>query len=252
MADVKSIYAKKVGARNHLDGRPTTYEQLLLEPISDVPGGAESYPDWEFEHGQSLRFYVGGFRWFQRATGTYDLSKITSYAASAIKTVDKETNWRTMPESRSDWAECSLNQFRAARSIKAQHFAKAALVIVACEKFLADMLSSDEPPSGVTINDIYKNMSVVPAVWRINDFDKDFLSGMLKADPSSHDIVAANAKQSKEILEQMSKAATVSSSTVLSVKESVDKIKGIKSGIITAKPVKGKTRNAATEAIEIN
>lgn len=103
-------------------GRPTSYADLLSETLAQKLGDAGHYPDWEFDHGQATRFYVGGYRWFMRTAGMYDLSKLADYGSGAVELIKDKTDWRTMPMSGTDWDACSINQFRAAKDAKPQHF----------------------------------------------------------------------------------------------------------------------------------
>ena len=162
--------------------------------------------------------------------------------------VETKTNWRDMPASGDRWQNCSLNQFRSAKNRKPIYFQKAALVIAACEIVLAERLASSKSlRRPTTIGDLYTNMSIIPAVWNINDFDKPFVKSLLEADAGAHDKIRDAAGQSsRTFLDHMASGSTVTAPTAHAVKSYIDlNCPTVTCGNVRAKPgVKGGTLNA--------
>lgn len=240
-------YAEQIADRGALTERPASYAGLLLQPLT-APGAVAgaSYPDWEFDHAKSMRFYVGGYRWFMRATGMYDLSKLSDYGDQAVKLVATKTQWAKMPETSNDWGKCSINQFRAAKNATAQHFSKAALVIAACECVLIEKIEAGAINEGTpSVADLYTNMSIIPAVWSIADFNAAYLSKLIQAEGGLADrIVGAADQTSKDALTQLAAGHTVTKATAEKIKGYIEANTELGCGVATARASK-KTRSAA-------
>ena len=194
--------------------RPRAYSDLLARPIADDPGEASaSYEDWEFDHGDAVRFYVGGIRRFMREVKTYEVQAMAAFAGEAAKVIEGQTDWRDMPLSSGKWDRVSLNQFSAAKKREPMMFAKAASVILACERMMASQKDKVPDPAH-----IYRYMKIVPACWTIGDFDEAFLkaarSSLGNFEP---ELLDATGQASGAVFEDMAKGHPVTFETANAV-----------------------------------
>lgn len=233
-------YSEAIAARSHTQGRPDGYETLLLSPVGASPTDAGCYTGWEFDHAESLRFYVGGFRWFMRVTGMFDLSKISAYSERGVD-IARRTSWTKLPVPARDWDSCSINQFRAAKDVKAQQFVKAALVIATCEAIVADRISSGRS-EGISVVDVYNNMSIVPAVWSLAQIGKGAFD---KVDAKKiEQLMDYSGQTNPRILDDIGSGHTVTAATAIKIKQFIDeKIAQVPAGVITSRRMN--VRNAS-------
>lgn len=187
--------------RTRPESRPEDYEDLLLEAIQydvDLDDTDEleavSYDDWEFDHGSSRRFYVDGLRRFMRETGIQTVDAIAGYGEAAVKEVAEKTDWAKMPNSNSHWTDSiATNQFRHARNGVPVFFQKAALIIVACELAAGDAIEKaakanknkdskkdDKEISLKSASEIYSFMSIRPACYNVDRFNKGYFEDLDK------------------------------------------------------------------------
>jgi hypothetical protein len=235
-------YGDGIAVRSPAEGRPVHYEDLLFAPVGATPADSTSYSGWEFDHAESLRFYVGGFRWFMRATGIFDLSKISDFALDGVA-IAKQTKWIELPVPEGDWNGCSINQFRAAKDIKAVQFAKAALVIATCEAIVQKGLESGRLDADrLNVGAVYQHMSIVPAVWSLAQIAKGAFD---KVDPKHIEAALDSAGQTNpKVLEDLSLGSTVTQGTAVKLKAHIDgHLKGISTGAVTSRRMNA--RNAS-------
>jgi hypothetical protein len=218
-------YAESLRQKGRPHKRPTAYEALLFEPIADAPSNAgPSYTNWEFDHGRTPRFYVGGLLWFMRVSGIPDIQSLAEYGSRAVEEVEKNTIWAAMPNSGENWKDCSLNQFRYARLGRAVYFQKAALVIVACEIALTETTNDGRiVDKSVSPDDVHHHMSIVPAVWNIDSFNPEYLTDLNHRHPNAKGALRdAAGQRSTDVIDRMAEGYTVTSSTALDVKKYID------------------------------
>ncbi len=185
---MRAMARRAFGGRVHIldqrvdaAARPAAYEDLLDAPIADMPAAdgrppVRSYSGWEFDHGPNRRFYLKGLRWFLRAARIGDVKSLTAYAQRALATVH-ETGWTDFAPGDAHWDSLSYNQLRACRSQQPVFLQKAALILLACEHALADH-GADALKA-----QMYKHMKVLPAVYRIDLFDRAFIREAESAAP---------------------------------------------------------------------
>lgn len=198
----------------------------MLHPLADDPtkSGSVSYDGWEFDHGGVQRFYVGGMRWFMRQSGIEKIPTLAGYAEEAVATIANQTNWTTMPNSETRWDQMSPNQLRSARKMDHVFFQKAALVIVTCERALADKLAKGgSTPFPIKPEDIYSVMSIIPAVWNIDDFDKKTLQQLQEKYPEAMAYLREKSGQSASTIEHLATGHSVQHATAMAVKAAIDK-----------------------------
>ena len=171
--------------------RPVQYEDLLETPIADDPTApnAKCYVGWGVDHWgwKNQRFYIRGFRWFQTISGL-EPQKISGHRGKVAKFVKKNTEWLDQSARPSLWDdEPARQQFNAAANMRPMLFHKAALIIVTCEIAFATLLKkSGKAVSGITAAEqTYSRLRIVPAVWNIDGFNKDYIEAQEKALPGS-------------------------------------------------------------------
>lgn len=170
--------------------RPDHYEDLLETPIADDPTApnAKCYDGWGVDHWdrKNIKFYIRGFRWFQTISGL-DPQKISEHKDEAAKFVKENTKWPDQSARPGLWDdEPARQQFNAAARTRPMLFHKAALIIVTCEIVCATLLKSGRAVSGITAAEqIYSRLRIVPAVWNIDGFNKDYIKAQEEASPGS-------------------------------------------------------------------
>ncbi|MFL9841726.1 hypothetical protein ABS767_12190 [Sphingomonas sp. ST-64] len=203
--------------------RPEHYSVLLREPIS-LEKGQDSFDGWEFAHGARQRFYVDGMQWFARTSGIQRAQDLDRYGPLAAETIEHGMTWHQMPMSGNNWNDCSDIQFRRARNRHPMFFQKAALVILACELALADRIRVGRVnDKTVTALDVYSKMSIIPACWHIDDFDRAALKTLIESDEEALTKLRDAAAQTKKtFVEHMVVGHTVTLKTAKAVKKYLD------------------------------
>lgn len=202
------------------DSRPTHYTEFLLHPIADDPTKATWYPDWEHDHGDARRFFVGGMQWFLRRSGfkARELEPFAKAAVAEVKKLPTMENVKEMPNSGDHWNALSRNQIKAARDKEPMFIQKCILLIIACELATAAALEAFAQKKGAdatlvlrgkaldkagvtSATMIYSKMAVVPAVWNINDFYRTY-EELAKLGPAAlSDVTSGAGQRSVRILE---------------------------------------------------
>lgn len=203
--------------------RPANYADLLSHPINNK-AGEPSYDGWELDHANKMRFYVGGMHWFIRASGLVQASALPGFAERAVETIQDHTTWPRMPVSPDSWMSCSDVQFRHARNTRPISLPKALLIIVACELALTERVrlgrAIDATVNGLSV---YDKMSIIPACWHIDDFDKDAKVALLREDPEADAKLRDAAGQTKKtFLDHLAVGQTVTLETARAVKRYLD------------------------------
>lgn len=172
-------YLTKIKTQDRRSERPKNAEALLLHPIADdpTPPDTESYSHWEFDHASQRRFYVGGFLWFLSRTGM-NANSLAAFKDKAVEAVADRTTWEEMPNSGSRWNEkIARQQFNLARNHRALFFQKAAIIIMACELAVEELLKSGREIKDISgPEDVYKYMSIIPACWNVDEFNEGYLN----------------------------------------------------------------------------
>lgn len=229
--------------------RPEHYSELLREPIS-LEKGQPSFAGWEFAHGSRQRFYVDGMQWFIRTSGIQRAQELDRYGPLAAEELEHGITWHEMPMSGNNWNDCSDIQFRRARNVKPIFYQKAALVILACELALADRIRVGRVnDKQVTALDVYKNMSIIPACWHIDEFDRTALKRLTDADPDVlNKLRDRSAQTAKTFVDHLATGHTVTLKTAKAVKRYIDEAQpklGI--GSLNARQSNGLGTKNATE-----
>lgn len=240
MTFMNMTYMEKITSQERKSERPTEYTGLLLHAVSNGwdDDGAQSYVNWEFDHGDKQRFYVGGLLWFFRETGM-NANLLSGYRKKAIKAVADRTNWAKMPNSNQFWKQdIARPQYNVATRGDPLYFQKAAIVIMSCEVAVEDALNEGVSCDEIEIpEDIYKKMSIIPACWNINDFNIEFYSRLIDSNGDVKDrLVESSNQESSTVIENLAKGNTVTYNTALSIKNEIDSSTGFKVGKVRATP----------------
>lgn len=249
-------YLADIAEQNRTAARPENYEALLFHPIADDPTATDAtcYPNWEFDHGLQRRFYVGGILWFLRSA-RINANSLAGFKDDAIVAVRERTDWSNMPNSNNNWTgQIARQQYNAARNHTPLFFQKAAIVIMSCELAAEAMLANGRVLQDIdTPQDIYRFMSVIPACWNVNDFNKDFYNQYVAKDKAAQEKlkVAATLSQ-KAVLWDLADGHTVTYETAKAVKEAIDQDfpEDVNVGEVRSKPGKknlGKKRTSDYE-----
>lgn len=217
-------YRDTIKAQGRSSRRPKEADELLLFKIADDPeeSDARSYEDWEFDHGASKRFYVGGFRWFMRNTKLNASTLAVKYKAEVPEALRDRTDWTSMPDPKNAWSQIARIQFSAASNQKPMFFQKAAMVLMACELAVEEMLKGNIDTGEIKKpEDIYTTMSVVPACWNINDFTEEFLEKLGKSSQGVSTLKQSTGLSSKA-LEQVASGYTVTWQTANKIKSTLE------------------------------
>lgn len=225
MAIVGEKYMDSIAVTKRQAKRPSDYSDLLLHPVNNDPeNDIACYNNWEFDHGAIQRFYVGGLLWFFRQTGM-NANTLSGYRKTGIKAVKERTNWHKMPNSKNVWTQdIARPQFNTASRGLPMLFQKAAIILMTCEVAVEDGLASGEQYDDIASpEDIYGIMSVVPACWNVNDFNRSFYDELKKKETGVIDLLRDEAAQDQPaVFEHLAKGNTVTYSTAVQVKNAID------------------------------
>lgn len=250
-------YLDLVSKQTRSKKRPSSYDELLFNPVSDNPEAsqAECYQDWEFDHGSHSRFYVGGFRWFLRQTG-WSANQISEFARAAVETVNQETNWHEMPESGELWSQpVARVRFNSVKNGEPQRFAKAAMVVMACELAVADALNNGREFKEIeSPEDIYGKMTIIPACWNIDDFNQKTLAQIDQTPGAMEAIKAETGQRNSKVFEQLASGNAVTWETANKLKKFLERseMEHLKVGEVRARPGRMLGRKKASDEEEVD
>ncbi|MEJ0061497.1 MAG: hypothetical protein WDM79_18900 [Terricaulis sp.] len=226
--------------------------QLLTIPLAADPYAlnAISYPGWHVER-QACHFYVGGMLDFfalQIATDPLALSHFFTDALKISAAWPSGNHWASQaPGKKDSWRQIAYTQALAARRGEPLLFAKAALVLLACELAAEDAMSKGtlstaaQQALGGSGAGVYSFMSIVPAVWNIDGFNQIFYNSLSDAEIDA--IVNAAGQSNRHPITEMANGATVTFETAHAVK-------GVllnRVGAVRAKPGAYQGRRSASE-----
>ncbi len=189
---------------------------------------AEGAPDWLTDHAIGRRFYVTGINRFLKETGL-DATKLFQYRYDAHRIILEETSWpQDIPAAREQWQkDLGKPQISLACQQKPMSFAKAAQLLVTCEIAIKDILTGRHRnlslPTGVDAPEkIHSMMSILPAVWNINDFTDTLISAIRAhyGDPIPHITKGVNLNSSY-IITDLTQGHTVTLETATKVRDFV-------------------------------
>ncbi len=251
-------YLSDIRAQNRPRQRPDNHEKLLFHPIADDPSSesAVCYEDWEFDHGRMNRFYVGGFLWFLRQVDEPP-SNLSRFREEAISRIADQTNWFEMPNSGKAWSEgIARQQFNVAKRREPLHFQKAAIIIMACEIAAEAALGQGrEMPDINDAKDVYTTMSIIPACWNINDFNRDLISRLEKLPDAFDKLKEATGQDSPTVFRHLAVGNTVTWETAAKTHHVIsnDFDSSFKVGKVRAHPGRGSLgKQKATEFERVN
>jgi len=166
--------------RAHWTERPAHYEALLLEPIcvesnqNLTSGGC--YVRWEQDHWLTKRFYVAGMQWFIANT-QIGQGPLVNLRLDVQALVNEGGVWNDPAVPAAYWGkEFGRPQVLEAWGKHPISFSSAAKVLLCCELAVAAMLKQRDTVGGLTsAGQIYSRMGIVPAVWNIIGFGKEYV-----------------------------------------------------------------------------
>ncbi|MBI1186190.1 MAG: hypothetical protein GC206_02490 [Alphaproteobacteria bacterium] len=211
--------------------RPKTYGSLLSVPIThDSPRTDDGcYPFWEEDHADKRHFYLGGFNHFMRSGAVGDVKELHVFSKDALELVQDLRGWTDMPGPRDAWTEFSYNQVRHAKNGMPLYFQKAAIVMLCCELAMRDRIKGKKERSRLRIEhedeqQIYLYMSIIPACWNIDDFNRAYLDRLEDAHPGAKaQLCDAAGQTSIRVIEELADGYTVTRATAAAIKDFVDK-----------------------------
>ncbi len=130
--------------------------RMLLQPRLDI-----SVPEWIGALGERRAFRVRGFSWFREAV-PLGIAALAPFLPEVRTTLEARPGWTALSF---PWAEpFSLRQVYDAANREPVLFAKAAKTILLCEIAAA--------ANQIDLAELYRNMRIESAVYRIADFDR--------------------------------------------------------------------------------
>lgn len=214
--------------------RPQDPQDLLLRPVDVDPANTQAWKGvWATDHGTRLRFYVAGLDWFL-TTAKITVDQLASFKDDAVVDAN-QFGWRktggatamAQREMQPFWEKLSKPQFYSARSREPMQFAKASLVILACELALEERLAKQEAgkldpkfhideavKSGA---EVYSHMAIVPACWHLSGFGEEYVERQKALRPTFARDLAQHIRQDDEFLKQLASGHTCSHETVAEI-----------------------------------
>lgn len=166
------------------------------------------YPGWDITVARQKSFYVTGAMWFTQNVIS-EVTKISFYEAEFYELLEKRKSWRVLSF---DFDErFSTRQAIDALSLKKRRplrFFKAAQTILLCEAVIREQAKV----YGVTatVEDLYRNMKIEPAVYFLEGYDIDLHRRILKNHPEFKPLaLRACGQRFMEVFEDMARGYTV-------------------------------------------
>lgn len=178
------------------------------------------YPGWDITVARQKSFYVTGAMWFTQNVLS-EVTKISFYETEFYDLLEKRKTWRAFSF---DFDErFSTRQAIDALSLKKRRplrFFKAAQTILLCEAVLREQ--AKVYGISTTIDDLYRNMRIEPAVYFLEGYDIDLHRRILKNNPEFKPLaLRACGQRFMEVFEDMARGYTVTYSLAVSFRDVV-------------------------------
>lgn len=203
----------------------------LAKPFST---STHHYPEWVSDHRNKKRFYVKGWAEVQRMTGQTLNRPYFAFAGKALIEARRSDDWRRYtvnigPES---FAEQQVGLVARGMPVT---FDRAGLIILAAELLYREQAIADGKRPDLV--EFYRKVSILPACYNIDKFNRERWEGLLKAHPGLAAMILADIQASDEtLLHEMARGFCVTFKTAMAVKAAISKHTGTELGLVRPHP----------------